>query len=445
MSPDVLPVNRFENGGPRPTVVAPRGRDEPHSLLRVTAGADRPGHRRPAPGALAGPVPAAELDPAGVCADLSRCVVSDDLSEALNVVAAVAGCATVLLRPDRSVLATGELRTPSSTMAGPDVASRSWRWTAGGPHVDRELAICAGTHLLGVLVFHRPVPVPGLTAPVWQIVHDLLALALIGRDATQRAAAAELRAALLACLADDDRERHEAVPGGPVRYRPTIVSPVPGPGERVGDLYPQLTSRMAAEPLLTAADASRIDDRIVVLYPDPGVAGPRAHAEAWHRIVAGIAPLRCRVVVGTADTRGAGLRDAYRTSRWLADLQSAPVPGLPIADISVVDELGVVAGALGPGWGPRVGHFVRRVLGDLVGNPRFGGEMIDTLYAYLVCGGSPTEASRLLHLSPSSMKYRMRIIRETLGDGLDDHDSTFEIELALRLLKAVQAGGGEAT
>ena len=38
------------------------------------------------------------------------------------------------------------------------------------------------------------------------------------------------------------------------------------------------------------------------------------------------------------------------------------------------------------------------------------------------------------------MKYRMRIIRETLGDRLDDHDSAFEIELALRLLKAFDAG-----
>ena len=30
----------------------------------------------------------------------------------------------------------------------------------------------------------------------------------------------------------------------------------------------------------------------------------------------------------------------------------------------------------------------------------------------------------------------MRIIRESLGERLDDHDSAFEIELALRLLKA---------
>ncbi len=104
-----------------------------------------------------------------------------------------------------------------------------------------------------------------------------------------------------------------------------------------------------------------------------------------------------------------------------------------------MDELGVVASALGPGWGPRLGHFVRRVLGDVLDNPRFGGAMVDTLHAYLIRGSSPTEAARLLHLSPSSMKYRTRIIRETLGDRLDDHDSAFEIELALRLLKALEA------
>jgi hypothetical protein len=34
------------------------------------------------------------------------------------------------------------------------------------------------------------------------------------------------------------------------------------------------------------------------------------------------------------------------------------------------------------------------------------------------------------------MKYRMRIIRRSLGERLDNHDSAAEIEQALRLLKA---------
>ncbi len=81
------------------------------------------------------------------------------------------------------------------------------------------------------------------------------------------------------------------------------------------------------------------------------------------------------------------------------------MPGLRLADVVMVDELGVVGGTLVPSWGRRLGHFIGRVLGDVVDNPRFGGEILDTLHAYLVSGGSPTEAARLLHLSPSSMKY----------------------------------------
>lgn len=174
------------------------------------------------------------------------------------------------------------------------------------------------------------------------------------------------------------------------------------------------------------------------LYAQVVGSDPRAHAQAWEQVLAAAAPPGCRVAVGIPGRRGAGLQESYRTARWLAAVQATPTPGLRVEDVAVVDELGVVAGTLGPGWGPRLGHFIRRVLGDLLDNPRFGGEMVDTLHAYLVRGGSPAEAARLLHLSPSSMKYRMRIIRETLGDRLHDHDSVFEIELALRLLKAFE-------
>jgi DNA-binding PucR family transcriptional regulator len=82
---------------------------------------------------------------------------------------------------------------------------------------------------------------------------------------------------------------------------------------------------------------------------------------------------------------------------------------------------------------------VRRVLGPLLDDPRFGGELADTLQAYLATGGSPANAAELLHLHPSSVKYRMRVIRELLGgDELDDHDRRFELELALRMFQTFQ-------
>lgn len=430
----------------------PGATGEVQLVVRVTVGPDSgteaAGRCRPVLGIPVEPAGIDSSDPAGtldlttVCTELSRSVGGDDLAEAMAVVATVAGCPTVLRRPDRSVLAAGEPMGSGPLAGVTNLASRTWRWTANGPQTDCELAICAGTHRLGVLAFPRPVSGRGFAEPVWRIVHDLLALALLRRDANRRADGAELQAALFACLSDEEPQRrpHTEV-RQQVLYRPAVVTPVIRADPSVAGLFTRLDHRISAEPLLAACRSATIGDRAVCLYPEPADTAPRAHAQAWQRVLDSVAPLRCRVVVGTADARGAGLRDSYRTTRWLADLQAGPAPGLRLDDVVLVEELGVVAGTLGPGWGPRLGHFIRRVVGDLVDNPRFGGEMVDTLHAYLVSGGSPTEAARLLHLSPSSMKYRMRVIRETLGDRLDDHDSAFELELALRLLKAFEARG----
>jgi PucR C-terminal helix-turn-helix domain len=372
-------------------------------------------------------------DPYLFCAELTRSVGDDDLAEAMVLVATVAGCAAALLRPDRSVLATGEPRQPTGGGITRPPA-RSWRWAANGPQADREIVIGSGTHRLGVLAFQRPVRNPA--EPVWRIVHDLLAVALRSRNARDRADAAEVRAALFACLSDQHRDGSAAATTDQVTYRPAVLSPAIGAAPWSADVVARIRARILEQPFLGAVSSACVDERIVCLYPDPPDSSPRAHAEAWQRVMTAVAPLRCRVAVGMPDVRGSGLQESFCTTRWLADLQGSPTPGLRVDDVAVVDELGVVAGALGPGWGPSMGHFIRRVLGDLPDNPRFGGAMVDTLHAYLIGGGSPTEAARLLHLSPSSMKYRMRIIRESLGDRLDDHDSAFEIELALRLLKA---------
>jgi hypothetical protein len=395
-------------------------------VVRVSVGPD--GEHQPVEAAAAPrPEPGDRLR---LCAELTRSVGDDDLAEAVTLIATAVGCPVALLRPDRSVLAVGEPRRPVPRPA------RTWRWAANGPQADREIVIASATHRLGVLTFQRPVP--DASEPIWGIVHDLLAMALLGRDDRRRAEAAELQAALFACLSDEHRPDPAVTGTAQVTYRPAVLSPCGGPWP--ADAFARLRARIGEEPLLADGRMARIDDRVVCLYAQPGDSLPRAHAEAWQRLLAAVAPLRCQVAIGTPDLPGSGLRESYRTTRWLADLQAAPTAGLRVEDVAVVDELGVVASALGPEWGSRLGHFVRRVLGDLLDNPRFGGAMVDTLHAYLVRGSSPTEAARLLHLSPSSMKYRMRIIRETIGDRLDDHDTAFEMELALRLLKAFDAG-----
>jgi DNA-binding PucR family transcriptional regulator len=47
-----------------------------------------------------------------------------------------------------------------------------------------------------------------------------------------------------------------------------------------------------------------------------------------------------------------------------------------------------------------------------------------------------------MYLHPSTIKYRMRIIRELIGpELLDDHESRFELELALRVHRTLSMMG----
>jgi sugar diacid utilization regulator len=52
--------------------------------------------------------------------------------------------------------------------------------------------------------------------------------------------------------------------------------------------------------------------------------------------------------------------------------------------------------------------FIERVLGELLADQRFGGHLIETLFAYRQTGGSPREAGELLHPHASTVKYRTR-------------------------------------
>ncbi len=77
--------------------------------------------------------------------------------------------------------------------------------------------------------------------------------------------------------------------------------------------------------------------------------------------------------------------------------------------------------------------FVDEQLGPLLadGSPRTR-TLLDTLEAYLACGGRKAEAARALHLERQSLYLRLRRIEELLGVSLNDEDTMLGLHLALR-------------
>ncbi len=82
---------------------------------------------------------------------------------------------------------------------------------------------------------------------------------------------------------------------------------------------------------------------------------------------------------------------------------------------------------------PELDAFVEEQLAPLLadGNARTR-VLLETLEAYLACGGRKAEAARALHLERQSLYLRLHRIEELLGVSLDDEDVVLGLHLAVR-------------
>jgi hypothetical protein len=296
---------------------------------------------------------------------------------------------------------------------------------------------------LRVLALHRDGTVLGrldlARGTTGHPAHDGVLRGLAGALLEHRRQADEVRelrhrVALLSWTSAHPEIAGEVASGGPHGSsccRPVVV------GAAAARL-PALRTAVAGDPLLAGASLVPADGMLLGVYPDGGRAGPQAHAAAWSRAVAALPGPPPPVAVGRPAGAGEPLRASYLQARHVATLQGDHTGILDLPAVAVIDELGPMADVLSTVSSGQLVPFVQRVLGGLLADTRFGGQLAETLYAYLTTGGSPQEAGRLLHLHASSVKYRMRAIRELLGPRLDDPAQRFDIELAVRLYLAGQ-------
>jgi sugar diacid utilization regulator len=185
-------------------------------------------------------------------------------------------------------------------------------------------------------------------------------------------------------------------------------------------------------------------DGLVCCFDDPAPRPSSHWVRVWEKVLADATDVGLRgATVGGAFAGVDGVRRSYQQARSLAERQREKGRVLAVPGVAVYEEGGLAEIVLGHPDCENLQAYVRRVLGPLLDDARFGGELADTLEAYLATGGSPAGAAQLLHLHPSSVKYRMRVIRDLVGsEQLDDYDHRFELELALRMLRTLQGAPG---
>jgi sugar diacid utilization regulator len=181
-------------------------------------------------------------------------------------------------------------------------------------------------------------------------------------------------------------------------------------------------------PLVLPQDAS-----VVVLAPDaPGVAG---HWERF-RAAVGAAPgvRRCRLGVGgIAQRPGDHPRSHHEALRALRLHDTIGGPDRAVC----YDDLGVYQLLCEVPDGDGVDRFVRRWLGELIDYDRDRrAELVATLSRYLECGGNYDATAQAMALGRSTVRYRLRRIRQVTGHDLTAPDTRFNLQLATRALSA---------
>jgi len=149
----------------------------------------------------------------------------------------------------------------------------------------------------------------------------------------------------------------------------------------------------------------------------------------------------CRVGVGGAYDRPIDLPRSYHEARLALRLQAAVTGDHQATEF---DRLGVYRLLADVGEPGTVERFVHEWLGDLLDyDAGKGSELVETLSRYLECGRSYEAATSALAIHRSTLKYRLRRIREISGHDLGDPDTYFNLQLASRAwhtLLALRAG-----
>ncbi len=197
------------------------------------------------------------------------------------------------------------------------------------------------------------------------------------------------------------------------------------------DVFFQAVSRAATAHRVGSMLAARLTDVILL-----------ADAEApWDRFRASVDSesngARCCIGVGGRCTGVADFPRSYREAQLALRIQQA-VGGA--ARVTIFDDLGVYQ-VLATDTDPSaMESFARGWLGALMDyDAVHGTQLVTTLTEYLDRGGSYDSTAAALSVHRSTLKYRLRRIREVSGYDLGVPDTQFNLQLAARAWRTLQA------
>ncbi len=312
---------------------------------------------------------------------------------------------------------------------------------ASGPVRDGDLLISvarlAGTPV-GVLVLADPDRTAGEAERV-AIEHATTVLAMeVARLQTVSESRARARSSLVLELIIGEEgpgvvNRAQALGydlGRP--HRVVALETCPGAGEMPEtDVFLDAVRRAATAHRAGSLLAARPNDVILLADTEPSWQGFQA------AVVSESHGAHCRIGVGGRCHEVADFPRSYREAQLALRIQMA-VGGA--GQVTLFDDLGVYQVLATGTDAAAMESFARGWLGALLDyDGLHGAQLVRTLSEYLDRGGSYESTSTALSVHRSTLKYRLRRIREVSGYDLSSPDTQFNLQLATRAWRTLEA------
>jgi sugar diacid utilization regulator len=213
-------------------------------------------------------------------------------------------------------------------------------------------------------------------------------------------------------------------------HRVVALEGRPGAGEEI-DVFLDAVRRAATAHRVGSLLAARLTDVILLADAETCWRGFRAS------VVSELHGARCCIGVGGRCHEVGDFPRSYREAQLALRIQKA-VGGTD--QVTLFDDLGVYQVLATDTDASAMESFTRDWLGTLLDYDRVhGAQLVRTLSEYLDRGGSYDATSTALSVHRSTLKYRLRRIREVSGYDLSSPDTQFNLQLATRAWRTMQA------
>jgi DNA-binding PucR family transcriptional regulator len=163
-----------------------------------------------------------------------------------------------------------------------------------------------------------------------------------------------------------------------------------------------------------------------------------AYREAdWAKLHVGITSQlpgdTCRLAVGSRYPNAWQVAASYREAQFVANLSPSAVGHLA-PPVLLFDSLGVYRMLSSVTDPAGIEAFMKDQLGTLLDyDKRHHSDLLVTLARYFDSGGNIDQAAAALSIHRSTVKYRLKRIRELLGQDLNDGSARLDLHLATRV------------